>query len=200
MLEKYMAEKQRTGHGELADDLIFFERVLCFDVFRVGDPCESSQLPLLFLKNLIEKLGLDCFLQRRLGATSPLSSSNCSVLRDLLSLDDLSSLLFELDPNSAKKKKRKSGASSAPDEVTISSDAIFGDTVKSETVPDALEISNGQLKRIGRLLCSYVTTDGKLQFDSIFSGSQNIGAASLPVKLEICSGSGEWACQQVPYA
>ena len=183
-------------------DISFYERVFSFDSasHSLLAPGISSQehLPLLLLKNLVEKFGIDYFIQRKLNLPSPLNNKNSSIIKVLSQLDRVNGLLFgAVSCKKSGKKKNKKGK-------TITGSEDVDDRIQVANVlaeaegNDSTDSADGIFRRIGRHINSSVGHEGKLDFNSIFSGSEKGKKdGPMPVKMEICSGSGEWAARQV---
>lgn len=188
LLEAFVSRSSAAGG---AGDLYFYDKILSFDTFNKSTP---QQLPLLLLKNLIEKFGLDCFIQRKLKLPNAPTAKNSDIIDTVMRLDEVASMLFT-EPNAAPsskrggKKKIKKKAVDAMAEVRkpiASVEEVLGEE-KDEEVG-----AEGILRAIGKRIARVVASGGVIDFKEVFSEG-----STLPVKMEICSGSGEWASQQV---
>lgn len=160
LLETYMNEqlkqKPSAGSGSELPMLHFFEKTISFT-----NDSGSAKPPLL--KNIIEKLGLDYYLQKKLN--EPASSSQ--IVRELVP-----PVVDEPTKTSAKKGKPEKSGSSIPASSSVKIDPILAQ------VQDRLQnIFDGDV----------------INFSRIFDVETS---RSLPLKLEICSGAGEWVAQQ----
>lgn len=207
LLESYVLAASAGGPSA---DISFFERVLSFDPFNGGllrpGAAAAEHLPLLLLKNLIEKFGLDCFIQRQLRLPVPPSKKNSDILSAVFQLDDIDSVLF-VDPaaqagkrgkNKKLKGKQQADSAEAAEAVVepigsvesiLAPPADGGDGAGAEAI----------LRGVGRRLCACLAEDGTIDFSAVFADPARAaaGPGRLPLKMEICSGSGEWAAQQV---
>lgn len=197
MLETYILT---AAAGGPAADLYFFGKVLSFDPLNEGS--SDALLPLILLKNLVEKFGLDCFIQRQLRLPTPPSIKSSAILSAVMQLDDVGSLLF-VDPSAvaslrgAKKKKLKGNGVAEYSKLDVETSPISVDSVLNRD--SSLDASDAEsiLRNIGFRLRSYLTAEGKIDFSAVFSDQSDLRSGALPLRLEICSGGGEWAAQQV---
>lgn len=185
-----------------AMDLFFYERVLSFDPFNeclLSSGVSSEEyLPLLLLKNLIEKFGLDCFLQRKMKLPSPPTSKTSYILNAVFRLDNIESVMFsessQCPKKAGKKKKKHDSKTEAAIQTPIGSvESLLGERIIQNDTPCVESILRG----FGQKLCSYFSPEKKIDFSAVFG--ENVAGAKAPVRLEICSGGGEWAAQQAKY-
>lgn len=202
LLEAFVARASASG---TAGDLYFFDKVLSFDLFNkslLAEDCSAEEhLPLLLLKNLVEKFGLDCFIQRKLKLPSPPTSKNSAIINAIFRLDAVDSVLFgeAAAPSSkrgGKKKKKGKPATASSQEPARTVDDVLGVEDEAASTP-----AESILRGIGRRLQNYLRNDGKIDFSAVFADStpSDTTTHTLPLRMEICSGSGEWASKQVLY-
>jgi tRNA G46 methylase TrmB len=127
-----------------------------------------------------------------------MTSKSSNILNAVFRLDDVDSVLF-VEPSSTpsskrggkKKIKKKAPVAVAAVQRPVGTvgTILSGDGAADEEPAEAI------LRGIGKRLTRYVGADGKIDFREVFADSAGAGS-SLPVKMEICSGSGEWAAQQ----
>jgi pentatricopeptide repeat protein len=159
LLESYIAEQQNSNAKQPAAAselpmLPHFQKTISFT------NTEGSSRPPL-LKNIIEKLGLDYYLQKKLNEPA----TNSRMVKGLVpSLGD------EVKPSSKKSKAGQSASVPAPVESKI-------DAVLTKVQEGLDNIFDGDV----------------INFSRLFSEE---GSKHVPVKLEICSGTGEWVAQQ----
>ena len=200
LLEAFITRASASG---VNGDLFFFEKVLSFDPFNKSllaeECCAEEHLPLLLLKNLVEKFGLDCFIQRKLNLSSPPTSKSSEIINAIFRLDAVDSVLFgeSAAPSSkrgGKKKKKGKTAITAPQEPVGRVEDVLGVDNEAEATH-----TESILRGIGRRLHSYLRNDGKIDFSAVFADPKpaNTTTRELPLRMEICSGSGEWAAKQV---
>ena len=187
MLEAFVQQNQSSSCKLYS--LQYYERVLIFEQFSVpvaaGEDygCNSNGEKDIFIKALVETLGLDHYLQRKLGGV--ISSS--VVMQEMFGakLSQTTAVKTSNSSSKAKSNKLKNGKATP-------SIAPVADTSNIELDNKLTDI---------RSRCSSYLAEGKIDFNRIFTsdepGSTPSAAAALPIKLEICSGSGEWASLQV---
>jgi pentatricopeptide repeat protein len=165
LLEAYMNTQQTSKakadvdagtEANMLPELPYFQKTISFTNIE-----GASRPPLL--RNIIEKLGLDYYLQKKLNE----SAANSRIVRELVS-----SFGDEVKSNSKKPKSGQTTCNSGPVASKI-------DAVLTKVQGDLDNIFDGNV----------------INFNRLFS-ERDSQSKHIPVKLEICSGTGEWVAQQ----
>lgn len=150
------------------------------DVAAVGDRRDSVEtLAGKFVASLLQKFGYDVVLRKKLN-NQDVKTLVTYELYD--NYDALQVAPAAAEPGKKKKKKVKTNF----EEKVIDNSKI---SLPQEVVDEIVKLR--------RHIATCMNNDKHIDFGVLFSAKNKHTPSTLPIKMEICSGTGEWVAKQV---